>query len=92
MLTFHFFSHLPAPHFVSQIHTFLECIALGSVSDLSAFWSLLIAIGSHKAISALALASRFFKEGATLKQVSGWSLGAGHSRVRVDQLLPPWSR
>jgi zinc transporter ZupT len=51
------------------VHTFLECMALGLLSEARAFWTLFAAIAAHKLISALALSSRFIKEGATSAQV-----------------------
>jgi len=51
------------------VHTALESLALGGITDREAFFALFIAIASHKCISALALASRFLKEGATVAQV-----------------------
>ncbi|GFR47458.1 hypothetical protein Agub_g9184 [Astrephomene gubernaculifera] len=52
------------------LHTSLECIALGLLQQRRQFLLLLAAIASHKAVSALALSSRFLKEGATMKQVT----------------------
>eukprot|EP00198_Chlamydomonas_reinhardtii_P004193 XP_001693529.1 ZIP family transporter [Chlamydomonas reinhardtii] len=52
------------------LHTMLECIALGLVSSRPQFLVLFAAVASHKAVSALALSSRFLKEGASLGQVT----------------------
>jgi zinc transporter ZupT len=50
-------------------HTALESLALGFLADWHGFSVLLGAIASHKLISALALSTRFIKEGATAAQV-----------------------
>ncbi len=50
-------------------HTALESLALGFLDDWHAFSVLLGAIASHKLISAMALSTRFLKEGATPQQV-----------------------
>ncbi|GIL51325.1 hypothetical protein Vafri_7338 [Volvox africanus] len=52
------------------LHTSLECIALGLIDSRSQFLLLFAAIASHKAVSALALSSRFMREGATMAQVT----------------------
>lgn len=52
------------------LHTALECIALGLMDSRSEFLLLFAAIASHKAVSALALSSRFLREGATVGQVT----------------------
>lgn len=48
-----------------SFHTALECLALGVIRRRSDFWVLFGAISSHKAVSALALSSRFLAEGAS---------------------------
>ncbi|GFH20833.1 uncharacterized protein HaLaN_18023 [Haematococcus lacustris] len=58
------------------VHTALECLALGIITNHASFMALLVAIASHKAISALALSSRFVREGASTHQV-GASCQAG---------------
>jgi zinc transporter ZupT len=50
-------------------HTALESLALGFLNDWHSFSVLLGAIASHKLISAMALSTRFLKEGATPQQV-----------------------
>jgi hypothetical protein len=50
-------------------HTALESLALGFLADWHGFSVLLGAIASHKLISALALSTRFLKEGASARQV-----------------------
>ncbi|GLI61957.1 hypothetical protein VaNZ11_004520 [Volvox africanus] len=52
------------------LHTSLECIALGLIDSRAEFLLLFAAIASHKAVSALALSSRFMREGATMAQVT----------------------
>ncbi|EFJ49683.1 hypothetical protein VOLCADRAFT_89649 [Volvox carteri f. nagariensis] len=54
------------------LHTALECIALGLIDSRAQFLLLFAAIASHKAVSALALSSRFLREGATLLQVTAY--------------------
>ncbi|GFH20308.1 uncharacterized protein HaLaN_17403, partial [Haematococcus lacustris] len=51
------------------VHTALECLALGIITNHASFMALLVAIASHKAISALALSARFVREGASTHQV-----------------------
>ncbi|GIL75431.1 hypothetical protein Vretimale_8064 [Volvox reticuliferus] len=54
------------------LHTSLECIALGLIDSRSEFLLLFAAVASHKAVSALALSSRFMREGATMAQVTAY--------------------
>ncbi|KXZ49333.1 hypothetical protein GPECTOR_22g927 [Gonium pectorale] len=54
------------------LHTALECVALGLIDDRPQFLLLFAAIASHKAVSALALSSRFLKEGASMAQVTAY--------------------
>ena len=69
------------------VHTALECLALGLVGRHSAFVALFVAIASHKALSALALAASFLKQGATTLQVrqgmQGWVQGRKVKACRV---------
>lgn len=64
------YKHCTALLLAMVVHTALECMALGLMSDRRSFYLLLTAIASHKFISALALSSRFLKEGATFTQVT----------------------
>lgn len=54
---------------MQALHTSLECLALGMMAARADFYILFTAIASHKVVSALALSSRFLKEGASTRQV-----------------------